>query len=58
MVGVGQDNLSLRLILHIAMEDTLHRRCSTHRHKYRSLNDAVIRNDFSRTRVSHRISML
>ena len=58
VIGVCQDNLSLCLVANITMKDALHRRCGTHRHKYRGLNYTVIGNYFSRTRVGCCILML
>lgn len=52
MVGVGQDNLRLGLILHVAVEDALHRCGSAYGHKYGGLDHAVVGGDKSRARLT------
>ena len=58
VIGICEYNLCLRLIANITMKDALHSRCGAHRHKDRGLNDTVIGNYFTRTRVCCCVLML
>jgi hypothetical protein len=51
VVGIGKDNLCLSLVLHIAMEDTLHRCGGTYGHKDWGLDWTMVGLDKTGTRL-------
>jgi hypothetical protein len=58
VVGVGEDNLSLSLMLDISVEDTLHRRSSAYGHKYWGLYITVVGLNKASTRFATWCRML
>ena len=51
VVGVGEDNLRVCLILEVAVEDSLHRRSRAYGHKNRSLDCSVVGLNLSGARL-------
>jgi hypothetical protein len=51
VVGIGKDNLGLGLVLHVAMEDTLHRCGGTYGHKDWGLDWTMVGLDKTGTRL-------
>ena len=58
VIGIRQDDLGVSLVAQVAVENTLHRRRRTYRHKYRREYRAVVGYDFCGTSLARRVFIL